>query len=411
MSISGRPIAGSGAGWITTVLGALILLAASAPPASGIPAFARKYRVSCNLCHAPAPRLTEMGETFAGNGFQFQPGEEPRDTVDTGDPLLQLMRDIPLAIRLDAYLQGFSDVPSDATQFDLQTPYNIKLLSGGPIANNVSYYLYFFLSERGEVAGLEDAYIQFTDLFGSDIALLVGQFQISDPLFKRELRLEFEDYQAYRVRVGDARMDLTYDRGLMAIASPWEGADVAVQLLNGRGLSAAGENRLFDQDDWKTWAGRFSQSYGPLRVGAFGLYGPERRDGLSNEIVVWGPDATIAVGQNLELNGQFLRRTDTRPFFGAIEDDTEVDALFAEAIWSPQGMAGRWFATALYNRIWSDDPIFSVRQGEDALLDRYESAAVGATYLLARNLRLMGEGQWDFEREGARFTLGVVTAF
>src|SRR5690606_37116543 len=29
MSISGRPIAGSGAGWITTVLGALILLAAS----------------------------------------------------------------------------------------------------------------------------------------------------------------------------------------------------------------------------------------------------------------------------------------------------------------------------------------------------------------------------------------------
>src|SRR5690606_10009383 len=104
-----------------------------------------------------------------------------------------------------AYLQGFSDVPSDATQFDLQTPYNIKLLSGGPIANNVSYYLYFFLSERGEVAGLEDAYIQFTDLFGSDIALLVGQFQISDPLFKRELRLEFEDYQAYRVRVGDAR--------------------------------------------------------------------------------------------------------------------------------------------------------------------------------------------------------------
>ena len=146
-------------------------------------------------------------------------GEAPRDTIDTGDSLLTLLRRIDLAFRLDAYVSASEPIGSDATRVDLQTPYNIKVLTGGPIADRISYYMYFFMSERGEVAGLEDAYIQFTDLGGSGVNLMVGQFQASDPLFKRELRLEFEDYQAYRVRVGEVRADLTYDRGLMATHS------------------------------------------------------------------------------------------------------------------------------------------------------------------------------------------------
>lgn len=51
------------------------------------------------------------------------------------------------------------------------------------------------------MAGLEDAYVQFTDVGGSGVSVIAGQFQVSDPLFKRELRLEYEDYQPYRVRV------------------------------------------------------------------------------------------------------------------------------------------------------------------------------------------------------------------
>jgi hypothetical protein len=31
-------------------------------PAEAIPAFARKYRVSCALCHQPFPRLNAFGE-------------------------------------------------------------------------------------------------------------------------------------------------------------------------------------------------------------------------------------------------------------------------------------------------------------------------------------------------------------
>src|SRR5690606_22292353 len=334
----------------------------------------------------------------------------PTDTIDTGDSLLVLAERLPLAVRLDLFAQLFTGSADRDARSDFQTPFGIKLLSGMPIANNISYYLYFFMSERGEVAGLEDAYIQFTDMFGSGVALMIGQFQLSDPLFKRELRLQYEDYNVYRVRVGETRLDLPYARGLMAVASPWEGGDVTFQLVNGRGLDEAGNDRLFDGDAFKTVAGRVSQSLGPLRVGAYALYGPEDRGDRSNEVVVWGPDITLSAGQ-FELNGQFLRRTDTRPFFLETDEESTVDAVLGEVIWSPDGGTGRWFLTGLYNRVWADDPIFTVRQGEDTLLDRYETAAVGATWLLARNVRILGETQWDFEQERARITLGVVSAF
>jgi hypothetical protein len=55
------------------------LVAAWAPAdAAAIPAFARKYGVSCQLCHAPAPKLNAFGEQFAGNGFRFAAASRTR---------------------------------------------------------------------------------------------------------------------------------------------------------------------------------------------------------------------------------------------------------------------------------------------------------------------------------------------
>jgi hypothetical protein len=382
-----------------------------AAPASAIPAFARKYRVSCSMCHSGAPRLNAFGEQFAGNGFEFAPGEEPRDTIDTGDPLLRLVQGLPLAVRLDAYIQA-NPGRSGSAKTDLQTPWNIKLLSGGPIANRISYYMYFFMSEHGEVAGLEDAYIQFTDLGGTGVSIMAGQFQVSDPLFKRELRLTVEDYQAYRVRVGQARANLTYDRGLMAVWSPWEGGDVALQVVNGRGLTEAGEDRLYDRDSWKNFAGRLSQSLGPVRVGGFVYYGDESQNGFSDRIVVFGPDATLELGHLAELNLQYLRRIDDNPFFVASPvEDVEVDAGFAELIIQPQGPGGRLFLTALYNHVRADGPVVTLGVGELAPVSRYSYGAAGVSWLLQRNVRLQGEAGWDFRADRARLTAGVSTAF
>jgi len=394
------------------LLTAALLVGFSAEAANGIPAFARKYGVSCSMCHSPAPRLNAFGEAFAANGFEFAPGEIPRDTMNTGDPLLRLQRSLPLAVRVDAYVQSYTQSQQDATRFDLQTPWGIKLLSGGQVADKVSYYMYFYMSERGEIAGLEDAYIQFTDLAGTGASLIVGQFQVSDPLYKRELRLEYEDYQVYRVRVGDVRADLTYDRGGMLLYSPWDGMDATVQILNGRGLSEADESKHYDRDTFKTYVLRLSQEFGPLRFGAFGYYGEESQEGVHDRVRVYGPDMTIGLTPNLELNGQYLRRDDTNPFFdGPGPDDTKVDAGLLELIWSPTGPNGRWFLTGLYNHVEADDRIFTVRQGESGMLDSYRAFAVGASYLVRRNLRFMGEALYDLDSEGGRLTAGFTAAF
>lgn len=395
---------------------ALVMLPLCVAELAAIPAFARKYRVTCSVCHTTVPSLNEFGETFAGNGFEFVPGEPPRDTIPTGDQLLRLLERINFAFRFDSYVQTQTARRGDGPSVDMQFPYGIKLLSGGPIAEKISYYMYFFMSERGEVVGLEDAYLQFTDLGGSGVSLMVGQFQASDPLFKRELRLEFEDYQAYRVRVGEVNTDLTYDRGLMAVMSPWSDGDLTLMVLNGEGLAPSDERRHFDRDSGKSFGARLSQGVGPLRVGAFGYISSSSREGEDNRMLVFGPDATLPLGSNAELNAQYLRRLDDNPFYVALDaDDTTVDSGFAELLWWPQGRTGRWALTALYNHIQSDDPIVSLRLGEQLeetpYVDRYQTAMVGANYLLQRNVRMLVETGWDFEAESARLTAGFMAAF
>ena len=406
---------------------AAVLLGASARPADAIPAFARKYRVSCATCHSPVPRLNAFGEQFAANGFEFAPGEEPRDTVGTGDPLLRLQQNLPIAVRLDAYLSMLSRRNAGQVVVDQQLPWVAKVLSGGQIADRISYYMYFLATERGEVAGLEDAYVQFTDIGGSGVSVLAGQFQVSDPMFKRELRLPVEDYQPYRVRVGDTRADLTYERGLMAVWSPRNGTDLALEVVNGQGLAAANDARQYDTDGFKNVALRASQDLGPLRLGAFGYVGKERADGVSSRIRVLGPDATLALGSVGELNVQLLRRWDDDPFLGSCSASspcpggetapfgTTVDAAMAELIFWPGGATGRWWVAGLWNFVDADAPVVSLRLGEQAtspgFLTRYHTGGLGLHYVLRRNVRLMGEGSWDFEQDQARLITGFSLAF
>jgi len=378
-----------------------------------IPAFARKYGFTCAVCHSPIPRLTEFGEVFAANGFQLAENEQPRDTIETGDPLLRLVKNVPLALRFDGYAQGNTSGEGELVSNDLSFPYGIKLLSGGPIADHVSYYMYFFLSERGEIAGLEDAYLQFTDIGGSGVGVMLGQFQISDPLFKRELRLEFEDYQLYRMRIGDARADLTYDRGLMVPFSLWENGDWVLGAVNGSGIGEASEARTYDRDDSKNFFARYSHSFGPIRIGAFGFYGDERANDVSDVTWYWGPDLTVALGDWGQLNAEYLRRTDTHPFFdtAGAPVDTWANSVMAEIIWWPAGAGGRWFVSGLWNWIDASDPIVSLRIDEQVFIQSYNFISVDATHLFARNIRFTGEVGVDTERDNVRIVLGVVSGF
>ena len=325
---------------------------------SAIPAFARRHKISCTTCHAPIPKLKPYGAEFAGNGFIMKEDEKERDYISAGDDMLWLNKDFPVAIRFDAFMMYDQDQP---VENDLQIPFGIKLLSGGTLYKNIGYYFYFYMNERGEVAGIEDAYVHFDNIFGTNLDVMVGQFQTSDPLMKRELRLTFEDYMIYKVNVGESRMDLTYDRGFMFLYNIEKtGTDLVGLIVNGNGKIEAGDDDKFDDDSNKNFGFRLNQGIGKhLRVGGYYYLGREKRLSMGlpvdpeNEITYYGPDLNLTVSK-FELTTQYLVRKDTNPFFLNQAQEYETKGIVAELIFSPQLDRSRFYFTGLYNKVESD---------------------------------------------------------
>ena len=380
--------------------------------ANAIPAFARRNKISCMTCHAPFPKLKPYGEDFAGDGMILKENEKERDYVTAGDDKLWLNRDFPLGARFDAY-SVFEDTKGEKVTSDLQSPWGIKLLSGGALYKNIGYYFYFYMSERGEVAGIEDAYIHFNDLWGYNFDIMVGQFQTSDPLMKRELRLTFEDYVIYKQKIGLSRTNLAYDRGVMLVYGIENtGTDLVGMVVNGNGKEEAGGDKKFDSDGLKNWGLRVMQDVGGLfNLGGFFYRGKEEVDvwqpyyslylGQKNKITYWGIDGSIGLGP-LDITGQFLNRIDTNPNFndGQHPQEEEMNGFIVEATFSPQLDRSTYYYTFLYNKINHDNPIYD-----------YHTATFNITRMIARNLKFMAEYTRDLEYEANRFTFGMVTGF
>jgi len=386
-------------------------------PSQAMPGFARKYRMSCTTCHAPFPRLKDYGDEYAGNGFRLPEGEPKRSIVDTGDPLLELQRDVSLGFRID--LHGTYEDDGDPSDADLKTPYNLKIISGGPIAENLAYYVYFFFSEHGEIAGIEDAFIFISDLFKSGINLTLGQFAVSDPLLKGELRLTYEGYEIFKRKPRYSYANLKYDRGIVVDYGTEFGLDLVLQVVNGNGIGEAeGGSKNFDFDDPKNVMFRAAQSVGPASVGGFVYYGDEEHEDdqgkvFENTVRYIGGDATLTVGP-AQLTALYFERTDDNGYFMPTSTEISSTGLVIEATVVPDEK-GRWAYAALYNRFDSD---YEALSPDDTELD-YETVTLNVSYLLRRNARCLAEYTrivedkyrgTDFADKN-RFVLGMVVGF
>ncbi|MGR3178072.1 MAG: hypothetical protein ACUZ8E_08460 [Candidatus Anammoxibacter sp.] len=83
----------------------IIFVLSLSKAADAIPAFARKYELSCETCHAAFPRLNSFGEQFAADNMRLDDWKE-MGTIDTGDERLVLPDSAPIAIRTQAYVQA-----------------------------------------------------------------------------------------------------------------------------------------------------------------------------------------------------------------------------------------------------------------------------------------------------------------
>ena len=123
-----------------------------------IPTYARQYHLSCSHCHSPVPKLNSFGDAFAANGYQLKGLEDPAARIETSDSTLSLMRELPVAVRLD----GFARIqPNEGQKSDMEWPFIMKLFSSGQIKQDISYFFYFLMNEGGDITGVEDAFLYF----------------------------------------------------------------------------------------------------------------------------------------------------------------------------------------------------------------------------------------------------------
>ena len=379
--------------------------------ADAMPAFAREYGVSCNVCHAAYPRLNDFGNRFAGD-MNYRMANWRDHTVPTGDDTLALPRTLPLAARAQAFVQArdaesidpiSGEVTADSS-LDFQAPYLLKLLSSAPLSDNISYYFYMIFAEKGantEVI-VEDAWFSYDDLFNSGVGLQLGQFQMSDLMFPREIRLTFQDFMAYRFA------GITYDRGVL-FGRGFGPLDVSLGLVNGNGIeqnfnvTSPGYRRpdhLFDNDTGKSIFGRLGTDVGPASVGLFGLFGEQRNatgpagteaGDRDTDKTVLGVDASGRIADGWYWFGQILWNSWDGFLDPAI--DYQWTAGFAGVDYVH---SDRWVFSALINIGDAGDlaDTDTVYEGIDM-----QTLTLAASYFFMRNVKGVLELNVDFQDE------------
>jgi hypothetical protein len=118
-----------------------------------------------------------------------------------------------------------------------------------------------------------------------------------------------------------------------------------------------------------------------------------------NTMWMVGPDLTVST-DHLQLNVQYVEREDKNPTFVPAATKVKTRGVMTELIYTPDADNSKWYGAALYN--WVEMP---------SMQYKYHTATGHASYMLARNLRLIGEYTYDFEAKANKLSVGFVSAF
>jgi len=384
----------------------LLLLITLIPSKSeAMPVFARKYDMSCITCHAAFPRLNEFGEQFAADNMRLPNWKDT--TKSGGDDMLALPDSVPLALRTQAYVQkreaNTIDVETGeeiSADTDIQSPYLIKLLSSAPLSDHITYYFYAIFAEKGgngEVI-VEDAWFRHDDVFSTDVGMMLGQFQVSDLMFAREVRLTFQDFMVYRMA------GLTYDRGLVFdyAAGP---VDLALGWVNGNGIeenftiNSPGYKRpdhLFDNNSGKAVFGRIGSEVAGVGFGLFGYSGSQKNaedpagttsGDRDTDKISYGIDLSGMVGGKTYWFAQLLQNE----WDGFLQEGTNYK-WFGSFIGVDYIHSDRWAYSLLYNYTDAND-----FENTDTIYEGIDmnSVTLTASYYFMRNIKGIIEVNFD----------------
>jgi hypothetical protein len=130
--------------------------------ANAIPAFARKYKTSCVLCHAPFPRLTAMGNAFRLNGYKIPEGDEI------------YVKEEPVSMGAEAYKKVFPEAIWPST-IPGMPPLSVRAVG------DVKYHPYGQQTNRSEFDFPAEVSLLGAGSFGPDFAFFAQlEFEVED---------------------------------------------------------------------------------------------------------------------------------------------------------------------------------------------------------------------------------------
>jgi len=286
----------------------LIVAGLTAPPASAIPAFARRYQTACTTCHVLPPQLNSFGLAFRANGYRLPAGERSRQEKDVqlGAPEWEglfpraiLPGTLPETPPLAGFLRTSLEIDRGKPRTEATQTLAV-LLSAGNLGNRVSWFAAGGFGDSG--AAIERLWASVDHLAGTWLNVRAGYLEPALVPFSRYTHnLAYEGYLPFE-SIGPAGLALSASRSALEVfgagsdPGPMRGLQYAVGLAGRKaegGLAADGYVRasykfggVAAAGDRSGEPGRLVPAVAPLderslRIGAFAyratLGGPDAR--------------------------------------------------------------------------------------------------------------------------------------
>ncbi len=202
--------------------------------------------------------------------------------MDTGDENTAVPNVFPFSVRsqmLARLRRGkyISDINTgevgSASNFDLQMPNYIKLISSAPLTENISFYFDAILQpgkNEGAIS-LRESWIRYRIEDGLIAAFTAGQFPSSDVIVDQDTRLTLKEYLIYR------QSGLELDQGIRADIDIIDlilsvGISNGVDANPGKEMNSAGlgrQDRIYDNNNRKTIYGYTAKRFEKFKTGLF----------------------------------------------------------------------------------------------------------------------------------------------
>jgi hypothetical protein len=379
--------------FLLVALAALLLdLFMSAAPAQAVPAFGRKYDLSCNSCHTREPRLNSFGQRFQENGYQMPGTEDGGTTLKNlfggpldGATLGEVTNFFAVRLRGEVRQADFKADAGATDDVDIVVPTIINLFFAGTATKNISFFLEgeYNDEEEGEDLGFERVILVFDNLGGHQLAnFKIGKFDpsafYSFPTHRQQLNpippeAETEDFPPEIKRIPILPFAFSTKMFGLTMGPEEEGSE---------GYAILPFEPYFFNSPAEKGATVYGRPFGPNLLYQVGVVQGDTAENTQETRWDWYAmlryDIVYGEYSDLQFSGFYYHAPDAaRPTL-----NPAGTPIYAEPVdWDRYGLAARWrhrmfdvYGTIVWDKI--DDVRFA---GAPATLSEWDTSALGAS--------------------------------